>query len=145
MVQRLWPLCAGRPQDEPLFVSGRGGRLHESNARGRVLEPARERAGLPWVTFHSFRHTCASLLFDVGKNVKQVSEWLGHADPAFTLRTYVHLMDDGLGAADFLDGAIISAQGAAQRKGGGGGGRRSAAGISSVGPILNRAVSIGPE
>jgi hypothetical protein len=35
--------------------------------------------------------------------VKQVAAWLGHADPAFTLRTYVHLMDDGPGDADFLD------------------------------------------
>jgi hypothetical protein len=37
-----------------------------------------------------------------------VSEWLGHADPAFTLRTYVHLMDDGLGSADFLDAAVTA-------------------------------------
>jgi hypothetical protein len=61
-----------------------------------------------WVSFHTFRHTCASLLFDAGRNVKQVAEWLGHADPAFTLRTYVHLMDEGLGDADFLDAAVCS-------------------------------------
>jgi integrase len=51
----------------------------------------------PTVTFDTFRHTCASLLFDDGRNIKQVQEWLGHADPAFTLRTYVHLMDAGVG------------------------------------------------
>ena len=34
------------------------------------------------------------------------SEWLGHADPAFTLRTYIHLMDTGVGDADFLDAAV---------------------------------------
>jgi hypothetical protein len=28
------------------------------------------------------------------------------ADPGFTLRTYVHLMDEGLGDADFLDGVV---------------------------------------
>ena len=48
------------------------------------------------------------MLFEGGKNVRQVSEWLGHADPAFTMRTYVHLMDDGLGGADFLDQAVPS-------------------------------------
>jgi hypothetical protein len=48
------------------------------------------------------------MLFEHGKNVKQVQEWLGHADPAFTLRTYVHLLDDGLGDADFLDGAVAA-------------------------------------
>jgi hypothetical protein len=46
------------------------------------------------------------MLFEGGKNVKQVAAWLGHADPGFTLRTYVHLMDDGVGRADFLDGPV---------------------------------------
>jgi hypothetical protein len=64
---------------------------------------------VPWAGFHTFRHTCASLLFAAGKNVKQVQEWLGHHDAAFTLRTYVHLMDGGLGDAGFLDDAVIVA------------------------------------
>ena len=45
-------------------------------------------------------------VFEGGKDIKQVSEWLGHADPAFTLRTYVHLLDGGLGGADFLDEVV---------------------------------------
>jgi integrase len=49
------------------------------------------------VSFHTFRYTCASLLFEAGRNVKQVQAWLGHADPAFTLSTYIHLMDAGRG------------------------------------------------
>jgi len=71
-----------------------------------VLKPAKDAVRLEWVGFHSFRHTCASLLFEAGKDVKQVQEWLGHHDPGFTLKTYVHLMDEGLGGADFLDGAV---------------------------------------
>lgn len=70
------------------------------------LEPAGERAKVPFVTFHTFRHTCASLLFAHDKNVKEVQEWLGHADPGFTLRTYVHLLDEGIGDATFLDAAV---------------------------------------
>jgi site-specific recombinase XerC len=58
------------------------------------------------VSFHTFRHTCASLLFEAGRNVKQVQAWLGHADPGFTLKTYIHLMDSGVGGADFLDHAV---------------------------------------
>ncbi len=27
----------------------------------------------------------------------QIQRWIGHADPAFTLRTYVHLLNDDLG------------------------------------------------
>jgi integrase len=55
--------------------------------------------------FHRLRHSCASLLFEQGRNIAQVSKWLGHADPAFTLRTYVHLMDEGVGGALSVDAA----------------------------------------
>ncbi len=90
----------------PVFATITGTELSRSNVSNRVLKPAAESVGLPWVTFHSLRHTCASLLFAAGKNIKQVQEWLGHADPAFTLRTYVHLMDEGLGDAEFMDAAV---------------------------------------
>jgi integrase len=90
----------------PVFPSERGTPLHRSNVVRRVLNPAKATVGLEWVTPHTFRHTCVSLLFDGGKNVKQVQEWLGHANPSFTLNTYVHLVDEGLGGADFLDEAI---------------------------------------
>jgi hypothetical protein len=43
--------------------------------------------------FHTFCHTCASLLFEAARDVKQVAEWLGDAARSFTRRTYVHLMD----------------------------------------------------
>ena len=29
---------------------------------------------------------------------KQVQRWLGHSSPGFTLETYIHLLDDGVGA-----------------------------------------------
>jgi integrase len=100
----------------PVFATTAGTELSRPNVAARVLKPAVEAAGLvvpsqegkriAWVSFHTFRHTCASLLFDAGKNVKQVQEWLGHADPSFTLRTYVHLLDEGLGPADFFDEVV---------------------------------------
>jgi integrase len=93
-------------QGRPVFASRAGTELLPSNVYRRVLQPARDAVGLPWVSFHTFRHTCASLLFASGKNVKQVQEWLGHADPGFTLRTYVHLLDEGLGDADFMDAEV---------------------------------------
>lgn len=92
--------------ESPVFASRAATALNPSNIWRQTLKPTRDAVGLPWVTFHSFRHTCASLLFEAGRNVKQVSEWLGHADPAFTLRRYVHLMDAGVGNADFLDEAV---------------------------------------
>jgi integrase len=41
---------------------------------------------------HALRHHYASVLLDAGESIKAVSEYLGHADPGFTLRTYTHLM-----------------------------------------------------
>jgi integrase len=61
---------------------------------------------MPWVSFHTFRHTCASLLFANGKDIKQIQTWLGHANAGFTLHTYVHLLEEGVGSAGFLDDAI---------------------------------------
>jgi integrase len=105
-------------EDRPVFASKTGGELLPQNVYRRVLAPAAISIGLAvdvegrdvkprkrsMVSFHTFRHTCASLLFDTGRNVKQVQEWLGHADPGFTLRTYVHLMDAGVGeAVDLTD------------------------------------------
>lgn len=106
IAQRLWQL--GRRDGELLFTTSVGTRLNRHNLARDVLKPAARRAGVPWATLHTFRHTCASLLFATGKNPKQVQEWLGHHDAAFTLRTYVHLLEDGLGDAAFFD-AIIGA------------------------------------
>lgn len=34
-----------------------------------------------------------------------MQEWLGHADSSFNLRTYVHLIDEGVGDA-FMDDEV---------------------------------------
>jgi hypothetical protein len=41
--------------------------------------------------------TRASILFAEGRNAVQVQRWLGHHSAAFTLATYVHLLDGDLG------------------------------------------------
>ncbi len=104
LARALW---AARPPaaDGPVFRTRNGTRYLDRNVR-RILDPATERAGVPWVSFHTFRHTCASMLFAGGVNLRQVADWLGHTDPAFTLRTYVSLMDEGFGGAEFLDTAV---------------------------------------
>jgi integrase len=50
------------------------------------VEPTRENG------CHALRHFYASVLLDAGESIKAVSEYLGHADAGFTLRTYTHLM-----------------------------------------------------
>ncbi len=102
MAQRLWTARAGRP-DEALVFPAEGGGYMDRYAVYRVVKAATRRAGVAWVGLHGLRHSCASILFRQGLNPKQVQAWLGHHSAAFTLSTYVHLIDDDLPDASFLD------------------------------------------
>lgn len=62
---------------------------------GGVWKPALRKSGVPTTRengTHALRHLYASVLLDAGESIKAVSEYLGHADPGFTLRVYTHLM-----------------------------------------------------
>ncbi|WP_251867728.1 site-specific integrase [Enterococcus malodoratus] len=54
----------------------------------------RERAELPYIGLHGFRHTHASMLYNAGADHKEVQERLGHANIKTTMDTYTHLTDD---------------------------------------------------
>lgn len=85
-------------EDADLVFPGTAGtQMDPSNLRRRVLKPAREEAVVTWAGFHAFRHHCASMLLADGRNIVQVSRWLGHHSPAFTLAVYAHLLDEGVG------------------------------------------------
>jgi integrase len=103
LAQALWSSRGGASDASPVFPSRDGTHFDPSNLAARVLKPAARRAGLPWVGFHTFRHTCATMLFKHGLNAKQVQTWMGHHSPAFTLSVYVHLLADDLPDACFLD------------------------------------------
>ncbi|MDU7215211.1 MAG: site-specific integrase [Clostridium paraputrificum] len=49
---------------------------------------------LKQISFHSLRHTHATLLIFHGENIKVVSDRLGHKDISVTLNTYTHVMED---------------------------------------------------
>lgn len=82
---------------EPVFPNGAGNYFDPDNLFNRALKPAMSEAGFDRGGFHTFRHTIASRLFAEGRNVVVVQRWLGHSDPGFTLRTYIHLLDNDLG------------------------------------------------
>jgi integrase len=101
-------LWSARPSSgHGVIFTNREGKHHSRhNIAHRVLRPAAKRAGVSWIGFHTLRHTNASLLFSAGKNAKQVQKRLGHATSAFTLDTYIHLLDDGFDDSDFADDLI---------------------------------------
>ena len=51
------------------------------------------------IRLHDARHSCASIMHAQAVPIAVISAWLGHADPAFTLRTYVHAQNNALKAA----------------------------------------------
>jgi integrase len=99
LAQELWTLRKDTHggADDLIFTSAKGKRIDPSNVAARILKPAARKAGVgDWVHHHTFRHTCATRLFRSGWNAAQVQLFLGHSDPGFTLRVYVHLLPTDL-------------------------------------------------
>jgi integrase len=61
----------------------------DPNALTRRLKRFMKTNGLPDVSPHDLRHTCATLLLGSGADIKSVQEILGHADSSTTLNFYV--------------------------------------------------------
>lgn len=60
--------------------------------------------GVRPLRLHDARHTWATFALCAGKSIRWVSDPLGHADPAFTLRVYAHMLQEeetDLSFADF--------------------------------------------
>jgi hypothetical protein len=94
-----------------------GGRRDKDNLRSRVLagvfdradELLEERGRVPLprrLTTHKLRHTFASVLISCGEDSILVMSQLGHTDPAFTLRTYAHLMSRAPGERERLKALV---------------------------------------
>lgn len=80
-----------------LLLTGVGGRLYTGDLFHKVVwQGAFRRAGLEYRKradgMHAPRHFYASVLLSQGVSIKELAEYLGHADPGFTLRTCTHLV-----------------------------------------------------
>ncbi len=84
-----------RPTDW-VFPGGRD-KPFNPDLYSQIFDRLVARLELPKIRLHDLRHTHASLLIKDGEPVKVVSERLGHANPAFTMTTYQHVMP-GMGA-----------------------------------------------
>lgn len=66
------------------------------NFNDQVWRPAVMAAGRTFVRnrdgMHAMRHLCASNWLADGVSIKEVSEYLGHTDPGYTLKIYTHLV-----------------------------------------------------
>lgn len=82
----------GRP-DGLVFTTARGTPLHGPNL-AKLLRADLRAAGLPDVTVHTLRHSCASWMLSEGVDIKTVSVILGHTDPRITMNLYLHVGED---------------------------------------------------
>lgn len=59
----------------------------KKDKRGRLRYETTRKEGI-----HQLRHYYASVMLAGGVSIRELAEYLGHADPAFTLRVYAHLL-----------------------------------------------------
>ena len=70
-----WP--DGRPYS-PVYVS-------------QSFQKNLKKNDFPHIRFHDLRHSCASILYDKGWDLKDIQTWLGHADIQTTANVYTHI------------------------------------------------------
>ena len=91
-----WEKLDGASRSFDLLLNTRErGALNRNYFNPKIWKPALVAAAVEPIRdngTHALRHFYASTLLDAGESIKALSEYLGHADPGSTLRTYTHLM-----------------------------------------------------
>lgn len=64
--------------------------IRDSTVTNKNVEYA-NKAGLPHIRVHDFRHTHATLLVNEGINIQEIARRLGHSNVEITWNTYSHL------------------------------------------------------
>lgn len=81
------------PKTRTLFVSRYGSKMSSTGIE-KVVKRAYKKAGILYEYYcvHTLRHTCATLLYRSGVNIKTIQELLGHVQ-IDTTEIYTHLHD----------------------------------------------------
>ena len=77
--------------DDLVFTKDDGSWLHPDTF-SQLFDRTVARIKVPVISLHDLRHTHATLLLKAGVHVKVVSERLGHANVAFTMNVYQHVL-----------------------------------------------------
>jgi integrase len=77
------------------------------NMTAKWMRFVKEETDLPYLNFHTLRHTHVSLLIAQGEGAKEISVRVGHSNISMTMDTYGHLMKgSGAQLAKRLDAAL---------------------------------------
>ena len=91
---RKWKLACPANEHDLVFPSSEGRPSQHDNVVKRHYNPALRNAGLRQVSFHSLRHSNASMRIQAGQNIKYIQSQMGHASINITLDIYGHLFND---------------------------------------------------
>lgn len=72
------------------------GRTYTPDYLTRKFKSILKKYDMPMIRLHDLRHSCASILLESGHNLKDVQQWLGHADIQTTGNVYGHLTNEHL-------------------------------------------------
>ncbi len=101
-------LALKRQQEENRRICGRSYNKADEDyvfvdSLGYIFDPERvsrhfkailKKNGLKEIRFHDTRHSSGSALCQLGVNMKEIQEWLGHSDFSTTANIYSHLRSD---------------------------------------------------
>ena len=90
MMANLKKAVSGLSQNA-YILTGRTDKPMEPRTYQYYFESVLRRCGIRKRSYHTLRHTFATLALQNGVDVKTVSSMLGHFDAGFTLRTYTHV------------------------------------------------------
>lgn len=86
------------------------------NKYGEIIKPSNltnsfiyllKKSGLRKLKFHDLRHSCGSMLLDMGYSIKHIQSWLGHSNFNTTANIYLHISNDAkVDMSNALDDAL---------------------------------------
>jgi integrase len=91
---KVWRLQCPPNKDNLMFPNHLGQVTDHLSFLTSYFYPALKRAKLKKVSFHSLRHTNASLRIQAGQNIKFIQNQLGHSSIKTTMDVYGHIIRD---------------------------------------------------
>src|SRR6201993_931323 len=82
--------------DLDYVVCNQAGQPYHPDTLSKMWANTVTAAGVPRIRLHDARHTCGTTMHLQGVPAAVIAAWLGHADVAFTMRTYVHSQPNAL-------------------------------------------------
>lgn len=74
-----------------MCLDRQGNLISPVRASGLLSKNLIQKFNLEPITLEGLRHTCATLISELGFNLKYIQEWLGHSTITLTGNTYTHV------------------------------------------------------